>query len=162
MSSFTLQDLENSGADVVIVSDPAGGLKQWSPSEVLALQAYAQQGHNLIGTFLVFQWLSNDNRLLAPLWGLSSTIGYNWQFVYSASALPLLAPTHCLFDGIQDPFDLYLLHARIPDRRGVREHPVALRCDRLRSPCPNVRELGHVGDSQAALPLAHMQSEGRC
>ncbi len=104
--SFTLQDLQNSGADVVIVSDPAGGLWQWSPGEIAALQSYAQQGHNLVGTYILFQWDVNDNRGLAPLWGLRSDLTYNNVGEEPASpTTPLLVPVHCLFDGISDPLD---------------------------------------------------------
>ena len=105
-ASFTLQDLQNSGADVVIVSDPAGGLWQWSPAEIAALQSYAQQGHNLVGTYILFQWDTNDNRGLAPLWGLRSDLVYNSSGEEPASpTTPLLVPVHCLFDGISDPLD---------------------------------------------------------
>src|SRR5688572_27632300 len=80
VGSFTLQDLQNSGADVVIVSDAAGGTQQWSPAEIAALQTYAQQGHNIIATYILFQWGGIDNRGLAPLWGLRSDLTYNSDF----------------------------------------------------------------------------------
>ena len=62
--------LAASGADVVIISDPAGGIQQYSDLEISALSDYAREGHNVIGTFLVFQWYDVDNRGLAPLFGL--------------------------------------------------------------------------------------------
>jgi hypothetical protein len=104
VESFTLADLEAVGADVVIVSDPAGGLRQWTGGEVDALRAYAEAGHSLVGTYLLYQWDVYDNRALAPLWGHRSDIAYS-----SAEADPstaILAPEHCLFVDITDPLDL--------------------------------------------------------
>ena len=45
--------LQKSGGNVVIVSDPAGGQRQWSATEVAALATYAQAGRDLVGTFLL-------------------------------------------------------------------------------------------------------------
>ena len=52
---FSLEDLEAVGADVVIVSDTAGSANQWSQAEIEALQEYAAQGHNLLGTYLLYR-----------------------------------------------------------------------------------------------------------
>jgi hypothetical protein len=108
VSSFTLADLENSGASVVIVSDPAGGGQQWTPAEVAALGSYAQQGHDLVGTFHMFRWLNFDNRILAPLWGLRQDLEYDFEYPppNAAPAAPLLVPTHCLFTSITDPLEV--------------------------------------------------------
>jgi hypothetical protein len=104
VGSFTLADLEAIGADVVIVSDPAGGLRQWSGSEADALRAYAEAGHNLVGTYLLYQWDVIDNRALAPLWGHRSDIAYG--SVEADPSTDILAPEHCLFVDITDPLDL--------------------------------------------------------
>jgi hypothetical protein len=101
--SFTLADLENSGADVVIVSDPAGGLLPWSAAEVAALSSYAGQGHALVGTYLILAYSNIDNRALAPLWGLRSDIGYNTADVTSATSAEILSPSSCLFTRISPP-----------------------------------------------------------
>src|SRR5207244_4225106 len=53
-ASFTLHDLEASEANVVILDDPAGGNRQFTPDEVAALKTYVSEGHNLVGTFLTF------------------------------------------------------------------------------------------------------------
>ncbi len=105
VSSVTLADLEASGADVVIVSDPAGGLNQWSAADVEALRSYANQGHPLIGTYIMFQWCSIDNRALASLWGLRSDLDYNMGEIPSTAPAGILAPASCLFDRIVDPLD---------------------------------------------------------
>lgn len=76
--SFTLADLEASKADVVILDDPSGFAKIFSPEEVSALQAYASEGHDLIGTYLTFAWSEAgvDNSSLAPLFGLPQDDGW--------------------------------------------------------------------------------------
>jgi hypothetical protein len=73
----TYDKLVASEADVVIISDPAGGLEQYSADEVSALRQYAQDGHALIGTFMLLQWRDFDNRGLAPLFGLASGVAFN-------------------------------------------------------------------------------------
>jgi hypothetical protein len=77
-SSFTLAALEASGADVVILNDPAGRPYQYTTNEVAALQQYASEGHDLIGTYLTFAYPNGgiDNSALAPLFGLSATAGW--------------------------------------------------------------------------------------
>ena len=98
VTTFTLADLQNSGADVVIVSDPAGGQMQWTATEATALATYASQGHPLIGTYLLLRWFGVDNRALAPLWGLRSDLDYDRS--PSAPSADILAPSSCLFSRI--------------------------------------------------------------
>lgn len=83
VSSFTYQDLVDTGADVVILGNSAGGLKQFSSEEIEAIHQYALLGHNLVGTYRLYQWngrdgdLNLDNRGLAPLFGHREDISYN-------------------------------------------------------------------------------------
>jgi hypothetical protein len=72
----TYEALVASGAQTVILSDPAGGVLTFARSEVAALRRYAHEGHNLIGTFLLFAYGDVDNRALAPLFGLPSDVPY--------------------------------------------------------------------------------------
>lgn len=67
---FTYEDLVASAADVVILSDPAGGQRQFSAEQIAAVRRYATEGHNLIATYKAFRWNDTDNRELAPLFGL--------------------------------------------------------------------------------------------
>jgi len=74
-SSFTLAGLEASGADVIILDDPSGGLQSFTTAEIKALKDYVNKGHDLIGTFLTFYYgvgdgTPVDNSGLAPLFGL--------------------------------------------------------------------------------------------
>ncbi len=79
-SSFTYTDLVKLNPDVIVLSDPAGGVMQYSLDEMSAVQRYASDGHTVIGTFAVFQWNTTDNRGLMPVFGL------NPKLVYSATA----------------------------------------------------------------------------
>jgi hypothetical protein len=76
-SDFTYQDIVASKANVIVLSNPAGGNQPYSPAEIAAVAKYAKKGHAVIGTYLVFQWGSTDNRGLAPVFGLNSKIAYN-------------------------------------------------------------------------------------
>jgi hypothetical protein len=77
VSSFTFEDLQNTGADVIWLSDCAGGGHDFTPDEEDALKLYVQQGHSIFGTFAVFQHPNGqDNRELAPLFGLRKDLDY--------------------------------------------------------------------------------------
>ena len=67
---FTLQDLEASGADTVIL-DSTAFAASLTPKEIRTLQTYAEQGHTLLGTDAVFQYKTkHNNDGLAPVFGL--------------------------------------------------------------------------------------------
>jgi hypothetical protein len=76
-SDFTYQDIVNSKANVIVLSNPAGGNRAYSPAEIAAVAKYAKKGHPVVGTFLVLLWGSTDNRRLAPVFGLNATFQYN-------------------------------------------------------------------------------------
>jgi len=98
-SDFTYQDLVNSKANVIVLSNPAGGIQQYSSAEMAAVAKYAKKGHTVIGTYLVFQWSTVDNRGLAPVFGLSSTIEYNTTEVGISNTFNKLK-NECLFKRI--------------------------------------------------------------
>ena len=103
---ITYADLVSTGADVVILSDPAGGREQYTPDEIAALQQYAQDGHRLLGTLLLLQFASfTDNRGLAPLFGLPASASYAWLEFPSSPAYTLLKPGHPLFAGMAGRYD---------------------------------------------------------
>jgi hypothetical protein len=99
-SDFTYQDLVASKANVIVLSNPAGGVQQYSAAEIAAVAKYAKKGHTVIGTYLVFQWSTADNRGLAPVFGLSSTIEYNTTAVGISNLFKKTKPQECLFKGI--------------------------------------------------------------
>jgi len=90
-TSFTLAALEASGANVVILDDPAGGQQQFSADEVSALQTYASEGHNLLATYLTFGYPTSgiDNSALAPLFGLKQQAGWTGGDVESSATYSL-------------------------------------------------------------------------
>lgn len=91
--SFTYADLEASGADVIVLSDPAGGLKQYTPAEVDAVRRYADAGHNVIGTYAVFQWNGYNNHALAPVFGLNGQWRYASSVATISNGFQVLTPT---------------------------------------------------------------------
>ncbi|MGH7741745.1 MAG: hypothetical protein ACRENS_06950 [Candidatus Eiseniibacteriota bacterium] len=103
VASFTYSDLVNSAADVVVVSDPSGGLQQWAPGEIAALQQYANDGHPIVGTYLAFYYSGGgtayDNRGLAPLFGLSIDANDGPLTDVTESALEI-QPSACLFERL--------------------------------------------------------------
>ena len=76
-SDFTYQDLVNSKAKVVIMSDAAGGTQQYSSAEIAAIRKYANKGHEVLATYATFEYATIDNRSLAPIFGLSSSLTYD-------------------------------------------------------------------------------------
>jgi len=99
-SDFTYQDIVASKANVIVLSDPAGGLKQYSAAEIAAVSKYAKKGHTVIGTYAVFQWSTVDNRGLAPVFGFSSKIAYNTTQVAISNLFKKTKTKECLLKGI--------------------------------------------------------------
>jgi hypothetical protein len=103
-ATVTLAALEASGADVVVLSDPAGGSHQFDSSEVTAITQYAQQGHNIIGTYLVFAYETIDNSALAPVFGLRSDGGYTRGTEIVTPTYSLRFPSLALFRDVGNPY----------------------------------------------------------
>ena len=106
---FTLADLEASDADTIVVSDSAWWYR-WTPVEVNALQQYLEQGHNLVGLGVDFQWHRHDNGALAPLFGLTDQLpwrmsapgGHGTEPTYTLQPKNPAAPV--LFRGVANPY----------------------------------------------------------
>jgi len=99
-NDFTYQDLVNSKANVIVISDPAGNFLSYSQAEVAAVAKYAQKGHPVVGTYAVFQYGSTDNRGLAPVFGLSSRIDYNTSQVGISNLFKKTKQNQCLLKRI--------------------------------------------------------------
>ena len=112
--SFTYEDLVNTGADVVWLSDPAGGAAQYSTAEIEAVQQYVHEGHSILGTYAVFGWSKVDNRDLAPLFGLPGDAEYNSTTVTVSQTFDILV-SHTLFRDVNDPYvSSGYDHAQVP------------------------------------------------
>lgn len=107
----TYEKLAASGAHVLVLSDPAGGGKQFSASEIAAIQGYLQEGHGLVGTYAVFQYALTDNRGLAALFGLAGSS-------FNTAPAPVV-PTYHWFLA-DSP-----LAARLPDPYASAGYPYA-------------------------------------
>ncbi len=104
--SFTYENLLNTEADVLWLSDPCGkpgGTDQYSAGEIEAVKRYVGEGHGILGTFLVFQWNVIDNRALAPIFGLRDDIAYNRSEVSASQNFDILVP-HPVFNNVTDPY----------------------------------------------------------
>jgi hypothetical protein len=79
--SFNHQDLADVGADMLIISGPSGGWKRFSQEEIEAVRDYAEAGHNVLGTYTLLFYAYGDttvdNRGLASIFGLDSTLAYS-------------------------------------------------------------------------------------
>ena len=99
--TITYANLVASGANVVILENPAGGNQQYSTSEIAALKQYAQAGHDLIGTYATFEYASTYNNAgLAPLFGLPASITFDPATVAVTPTYSVSETTNLLFTGI--------------------------------------------------------------
>jgi hypothetical protein len=103
-SVVTLAALQANGAQTVILSDLAGGTQQWTQAEVDALKQYAQQGHDVIGTYATFVWDTTDNTALLPLFGLSSAQTYAGGINPITPTYNLRFPGMPLFRDVGNPY----------------------------------------------------------
>lgn len=107
VDSFTYEDLVNTDADVVWLSNPAGGKEQYSSAEIEAIAQYVSEGHSILGTYKVFQHFGTgrmwDNRDLATIFGLQSDIAYNTTDDSAAQAFNIVASTE-LFRDVPNPY----------------------------------------------------------
>jgi hypothetical protein len=103
VTSFTYQDLVDTGADVLWISNPAGANEQYSNDEVAAIAQYANEGHHVFGTFRVFRFELIDNRKLAPVFGLPE-ISYNISSVTSNLNFTLLDEEHPVLRDLPSPY----------------------------------------------------------
>jgi hypothetical protein len=101
-TDFTYTDLVNSHADVIVLSDPAGGGKQYSADEIAAVAQYAAAGHNVLGTYAVFQTIQADNRGLMPVFGLNSAPTYSYVTISNTFAQDVTG--NCLLNNISSPW----------------------------------------------------------
>jgi len=109
-SSFTYDDLVGTGADILWLSNPAGGGRQYSDEEVNAIKRYANEGHSILGTFKVFKGLGAggvvvDNRKLAPIFGLREDLNYNISVTSADRTFDILDANHALFNNMPNPYD---------------------------------------------------------
>jgi len=101
--SFTYEDLVNTNADVLWLSDPSGGQYQYSAEEFAAVEKYVKEGHSILGTYMAFQFSLYDNRTLAPLFGLRQDINYDIHSQPAENTFQILT-NHSLFNSISNPY----------------------------------------------------------
>lgn len=102
--TITYDALVASGADVVIVSDAAGGTQLYSQSEIDALNRYVSEGHNIIATYVTFFFGSIDNRGLGPIFGIKKSTTYLTGEQGVTPTYDLRWPSAPLFRDLPDPY----------------------------------------------------------
>ncbi len=118
VSSFTYEDLVSTDANVLWLSNPAGGVKHYSDAEVAAIEQYVSEGHSILGTYRVFQGWQTDNRKLAPIFGLPQDVNYNTDIVGAGQTFDIIDTytNHPLFTDINDPYiSNGYANAQVPD-----------------------------------------------
>jgi hypothetical protein len=100
----TYEKLVASGADVMILSDPGGTGFVYSAAEIAAIKKYAEEGHNILGTYVMLTPAGNE--ALAPLFGLRSDLGYTAQAAAAAPPIPyqMVNSNDPVFAGLSQPF----------------------------------------------------------
>jgi hypothetical protein len=102
-TKVTYAALVASGADVMILSDPCGTTVKYSQQEMDAIRQYAQNGHNVIGTYLLFgggRKCSHPD--MAPLFGYRA-MGYTASETF-VEPYHLFDPANPLFRNLPNPF----------------------------------------------------------
>lgn len=116
--NFNYQDLTLTAADMLIISDPCGSWKTFSQEETEAIEQYAQSGHNLLGTYLLFSYAYGDtiidNRELAPIFGFDSSMTYS---VRGIDRRYHFNQGEYVFEGMENPYksEGYSL-SQVPDK----------------------------------------------
>ena len=88
---------------VLVLSDPAGGLYQFTSGEIAAITKYVKAGHNLVGTYLTFGWRTLSNSALASLFGLASNFSSSSPAVTADYRVKY--PVWPLFRRVPNPYD---------------------------------------------------------
>jgi thermitase len=111
--SITYEDINASGADVLIIScayDPSLGW-EFADSEIEAIKRYVQEGHGIIATAGTFYYEVPNNNKLASLFGLNDTI--TWDATLT-DLLNIVNASHPLSLSIPNPLIFPLDDSVIP------------------------------------------------
>lgn len=103
---WTAASLVATGAEVVIVGDPAGGTVQYTAAEIAAIQSYTSAGSGGIVVTFLLGYNSYDERVLANLVGINSTYVTTAQDTLSSNSTIVLDTTHPLASGLPGTFTL--------------------------------------------------------
>ena len=103
-SSVTLAQLMALDPDVLFFSDCAGGTSTFTAAEQADIQQFLSlPGKNAVSTYLTFQYNSNDNRWLCPLFGVDPSLTFI-AWAMGSQVVNNLTPGHPLMAGIGTSF----------------------------------------------------------
>jgi len=97
--NWTVEDIAATGADVLIFSVP--GWLHHTDDEINAIIQYVEAGHGLIITYGNFR---SEDRALAPLVGLSTSISLGTGTAADPIQIDPLVPDHPVFAGLRGPY----------------------------------------------------------
>jgi len=109
---ITYEDLTNSNADVIFISNAYRERWEFTDSEINAIKNYVGEGHGLIGTGGTLSlgwnpgdiWLPTNNNKLAPLFGMREDLEYMWPIeIKTVHYFDILDTDHPLFSDITTP-----------------------------------------------------------
>ncbi len=95
-TSFTIQDLETSNADALIIPYL---FEPYSPQEIEAINTYVRAGHGLFASGFAIALHSES---MGPFFGVKENLFFDTY--YSLSNLNILQPGHAIFLNLPDPF----------------------------------------------------------
>jgi hypothetical protein len=96
---WSLADIEATGADVLILSNPA--FFSYTADEINKIKQYVEAGHGLIISYGKFR---SEDRALAPLVGLSETIQLGTGTAIDPFWLEPSVSDHPLFHQVNEPY----------------------------------------------------------
>jgi hypothetical protein len=109
ISNFTLQDLIDSNADVLIMPYL---FEAFSETEIVAITTYIRQGHGLLASGFSLYY---HTETLSPLFGLVDYITWSQNWVGS---FEIITPSHPVVENLPDPFSTYYGLSFFPEGTG--------------------------------------------
>jgi hypothetical protein len=113
-SGWTVPQLEATGADVLILSNPA--FLTYSAADIAAVKAYVEAGHGLIISYGKFR---SEDRRLAPLVGLSEDIRLGTATFSNGITFDVGQPESPLFTDVQEPYRTGVQFMAVPSTDGL-------------------------------------------
>jgi hypothetical protein len=99
----TYEGLVATGAQVLVICDPAGGDIQYSNDEFAAIKSYLEIDAKGVFVTYLLRYSDIDNSMLAPLVGIESSYLFNTYPLHN-NEYDIYLPDHPLFRDVSDPW----------------------------------------------------------
>ncbi|UCH89832.1 MAG: S8 family serine peptidase, partial [Thermoplasmata archaeon] len=116
---ITYQNLTNSGADVVVISEAYGVSQGWqfSDTEIADIKRYVEEGHGLVITALTFYSLAPNNYKFAPVVGIRDESSTNFYMTNTLQRINTFIPDHPLLTEIPQTYSPIYPSSVVPEDR---------------------------------------------